>query len=116
MRLHFTSKPISHGFSRLRGKYIEQSSEGRLGEGRHEFGRLMLKVGYRTIGIKAVEVLLNALELRGEGDKHDEGSLAVADIVDLPLGNSVYISKGGRKVVFSHIMEGKIPEIEHRWA
>lgn len=76
----------------------------------------MLEIGNRTIGIEAGEVLLNSPKLRGKGDEHDEGSLAVADVVDLLLSYPVYIPEGSGEIVFCHIMKSEVPEVEHNWA
>ena len=76
----------------------------------------MLDIGDRAIGVETGEVLLNSLELRGKSNEHDEGALAVADVVDLLLSHSVYIPKGSWQIVFCHIMEGEIPEVKHNWA
>lgn len=76
----------------------------------------MLEIGNRTIGIEAGEVLLNFPKLRGKGDEHDEGSLAVADVVDLLLSYPVYIPEGSGEIVFCHIMKSEVPEVEHNWA
>lgn len=75
----------------------------------------MLEVGNWAIGVEAGEVILDSSKLGGEGDEHDEGSLTVADIMDLSLSYPVYISEGCRKIEFRHIMEGEIPEVENYW-
>ena len=42
---------------------------------------------------------------------HLDGSLAVADVTHLLLGDSVHIFEDGGDVVVSHVLEGKLPKL-----
>lgn len=53
---------------------------------------MMLDVSDRAECVVAQQILFDSLHLLGQSDEHHESALAVADVVDLPLGDSVNIA------------------------
>ena len=73
----------------------------------------MLEVSDRGEGVEGSKVLSDDWTLGAEGDEHDKSALAVSDVVHLSLGDSAEVGEGSGKVVVSHIVEGKVPEVEY---
>lgn len=72
----------------------------------------MVEVGDRCEGMDRSQIVNDYFILDAEGDKHSESALTVTNVVDLFLSDSFDVCEGSREVVFGHVMESKVPEVE----
>lgn len=76
----------------------------------------MLHISNWSKGIVAEQKILNSFYFFSKCDEHDECSLTVADVVDLPVSYPINVTKSCGQIVVSHLVKGEVPEVQNRWA
>jgi len=66
--------------------------------------------------LETEQIIRNNLQLLAQSDKHNQSSLAVTNIVDLPICNLCYIGESCWQIIHRHVVESEVPEIQRHSA
>ena len=75
----------------------------------------MLHISDWTKRVVAEQKILNSFYFFSQGDEHDECSLTVPNVVNLPVSYPINVTKSCRQIEESHLVEGEVPKIQNHW-